>query len=239
MELDHETYSHNPIPIVWEILTSEKLLLLFWFERCWQQVRVSSSISYLRIARRSVLLWILWQPKCGSSIERSKFHYKPDMTNKSLIMLLYFWLSTENQTQKYGDFYSLKKRMIPSRVNSIFDILIFSSTFRQNFSLKKEASDLLYMLPSLDPALLSSHCFHLVWYGSCLRWFRVWSPIVSWFCDTLWHQIQKDFEISTFTTFLVQATVKKFHNQDWRQSTETKLIGSSPLWSGIMKPIVI
>ncbi len=171
-------------------------------------MRVSSSISYLQIVR-SVLLWILWQPKCGSSIERSKFHYEPNMTNKSLIMLLYFWLSTENQTQKYGGVYSLKKNLIPSRVNSILEILIFSFTFRKNFTSKKEASHLLYMLPSLDPALLSSHYFHLVWYGSCLRWFRVWSPIVSWFCDTLWHQIQKDFQISTFTSFLVQATVKK------------------------------
>jgi hypothetical protein len=178
------------------------------------------------------------QPKCGSSIERPNSHYEPDMTNKSLIMLLYIWPSTENQTQKYGDFYSLKKRLIPSRVNSIFEILIFSFTFRQNFTSKKYASDLLYMLPLLDTALLSSHCFHLVGYGSCLRWFRVWSPIVSWFCDTLWHQIQKNFQISTFTT-LCKPQSKKFHSQDWQQSTETKLIRSSPLWSGIMKPIVI
>jgi hypothetical protein len=132
-----------------------------------------------------------------------------------------------------------KKKFDSLKVNSIFEILIFSFAFRQNFHSKKEASDLLYMLPSLDPALLSSHYFHLVGYGSCLRWFRVWSPIVSWLCDTLWNQIQKDFQISTFTTFLVQATVKKFHNQDWQQSTETKLIRSSPLWSGIMKPIMI
>jgi len=88
MKLDHETYSHNTIPMASKILSWEKLLLLFWFERCQQQVWVSSSISYLQIAR-SVLLWILWQPKCGSSIERSKFHYEPNMTNKSLTMLLY------------------------------------------------------------------------------------------------------------------------------------------------------
>jgi len=175
MKLDHETYSHNTIPMASKILSWEKLLLLFWFERCQQQVWVSSSISYLQIAR-SVLLWILWQPKCGSSIERSKFHYEPNMTNKSFNHAF-----IQKTRQKYAGNYSFKKRLTPSRVNSIFEILIFSFTFRQNFTSKKAASDLLYMLPSLDPALLSSHDFLLVWYGSCIRQFRVWSPIVSWF----------------------------------------------------------
>jgi hypothetical protein len=128
----------------------------------------------------------------------------------------------------------LKKRLIALRANSIFEILVISFTFRQNFTSKKEASDLLYVLPSLDPALLSSHCFHLVWYGSCLRWFRVWSPIVCWFCDTLWHQIQRISRSQPLPTFLCKPQSKKFHNQDWQQSTETKLIRSSPLGSGIM-----